>query len=62
TRKVLKRSLSNGSTSTPSTMEIPKGYFAIYVGEEAVCGLCITIKRTNISGIAATGRGTVWRV
>ncbi|KAM0012736.1 putative small auxin-up RNA [Helianthus debilis subsp. tardiflorus] len=32
-RQILKRSLSNGS-STPASMDIPKGYFAIYVGEQ----------------------------
>ncbi|MFS7954953.1 putative small auxin-up RNA [Helianthus anomalus] len=32
-RKILKRSLSNGST-TSASMDIPKGYFAIYVGEQ----------------------------
>ncbi|KAJ0568476.1 putative small auxin-up RNA [Helianthus annuus] len=32
-RKILKRSLSNGST-TPASMEIPKGYLSIYVGEQ----------------------------
>ncbi|KAI7751969.1 hypothetical protein M8C21_022065 [Ambrosia artemisiifolia] len=32
-RKILKRSLSN-SSRTPATMDIPKGYFAIYVGEQ----------------------------
>ncbi|KAI3745165.1 hypothetical protein L1987_58271 [Smallanthus sonchifolius] len=32
-RKILKRSLSNGS-STPASMDIPKGYFPIYVGEQ----------------------------
>ncbi|KAJ0433884.1 putative small auxin-up RNA [Helianthus annuus] len=29
----LKRSLSNGG-STPASMDIPKGYFAMYVGEQ----------------------------
>ncbi|KAJ0447801.1 putative small auxin-up RNA [Helianthus annuus] len=33
TRQILKRSLSNGG-STPASMDIPKGYFAIYVGEQ----------------------------
>ncbi|KAI7751971.1 hypothetical protein M8C21_022067 [Ambrosia artemisiifolia] len=32
-RKILKRSLSNGN-STPTSMDIPKGYFAIYVGQQ----------------------------
>ncbi|KAI7740732.1 hypothetical protein M8C21_005903 [Ambrosia artemisiifolia] len=32
-RQILKRSLSNGS-STPASMGIPKGYFAVYVGEQ----------------------------
>ncbi|KAI7751972.1 hypothetical protein M8C21_022068 [Ambrosia artemisiifolia] len=32
-RKILKRSLSNGGR-TPISMDIPKGYFAIYVGEQ----------------------------
>ncbi|KAM0012727.1 putative small auxin-up RNA [Helianthus debilis subsp. tardiflorus] len=32
-RQNLKRSLSNGG-STPASMDIPKGYFAIYVGEQ----------------------------
>ncbi|KAI3795499.1 hypothetical protein L1987_38154 [Smallanthus sonchifolius] len=32
-RQILKRSLSN-SSSTPTSMDIPKGYFAIYVGEQ----------------------------
>ncbi|KAJ0447804.1 putative small auxin-up RNA [Helianthus annuus] len=31
-RQILKRSLSNGGT--PASMDIPKGYFAIYVGEQ----------------------------
>ncbi|KAI7751970.1 hypothetical protein M8C21_022066 [Ambrosia artemisiifolia] len=32
-KKLLKRSLSNGS-NTPTSMDIPKGYFAIYVGQQ----------------------------
>ncbi|MFS8024912.1 hypothetical protein Hanom_Chr16g01468861 [Helianthus anomalus] len=32
-RQILERSLSNGG-STPASMDIPKGYFAIYVGEQ----------------------------
>ncbi|KAI7751975.1 hypothetical protein M8C21_022071 [Ambrosia artemisiifolia] len=32
-RKILKRSLSNGG-NTPASMDIPKGYFPIYVGEQ----------------------------
>ncbi|KAI7725195.1 hypothetical protein M8C21_016638 [Ambrosia artemisiifolia] len=32
-RQILKRPLSNGS-STPESMGIPKGYFAVYVGEQ----------------------------
>ncbi|KAI3745162.1 hypothetical protein L1987_58268 [Smallanthus sonchifolius] len=32
-RQILKRSLSNGS-STPACTDIPKGYFAVYVGEQ----------------------------
>ncbi|KAF5755585.1 putative small auxin-up RNA [Helianthus annuus] len=32
-RQILKRSPSNGG-STPASMDIPKGYFAIYVGEQ----------------------------
>ncbi|KAM0049339.1 putative small auxin-up RNA [Helianthus debilis subsp. tardiflorus] len=32
-RQILKRPLSNGG-STPASMDIPKGYFAIYVGEQ----------------------------
>ncbi|MFS8024923.1 putative small auxin-up RNA [Helianthus anomalus] len=32
-RQIPKRSLSNGG-STPASMDIPKGYFAIYVGEQ----------------------------
>ncbi|MFS8024907.1 hypothetical protein Hanom_Chr16g01468811 [Helianthus anomalus] len=32
-RQILKRSLSNGG-STPASMDFPKGYFAIYVGEQ----------------------------
>ncbi|KAL8228407.1 hypothetical protein R6Q57_015991 [Mikania cordata] len=32
-RQILKRSTSNGR-STPATMDIPKGYLAIYVGEK----------------------------
>ncbi|KAM0012726.1 putative small auxin-up RNA [Helianthus debilis subsp. tardiflorus] len=32
-RKILKRSLSNGG-STPASMDIPKGYFPIDVGEQ----------------------------
>ncbi|KAJ0433865.1 putative small auxin-up RNA [Helianthus annuus] len=32
-RQILKRSLSNGG-STPASMDIPKGYFAVYVGEQ----------------------------
>jgi len=31
-KKVLRRSFSNGSNSSAS-MDIPKGYFAVYVGE-----------------------------
>ncbi|KAM0049352.1 putative small auxin-up RNA [Helianthus debilis subsp. tardiflorus] len=32
-RQILKRPLSNGG-STHASMDIPKGYFAIYVGEQ----------------------------
>ncbi|KAM0012757.1 putative small auxin-up RNA [Helianthus debilis subsp. tardiflorus] len=32
-KQILKRPLSNGG-STPASMDIPKGYFAIYVGEQ----------------------------
>jgi SAUR family protein len=32
-KKILRRSLSNGSSTTAS-MDIPKGFFAIYVGEQ----------------------------
>ncbi|KAF5803817.1 putative small auxin-up RNA [Helianthus annuus] len=32
-KKILRRSLSNGSR-TPTYTDIPKGYFAIYVGEQ----------------------------
>ncbi|XP_076941898.1 auxin-responsive protein SAUR19-like [Bidens hawaiensis] len=32
-RQILKRSHSNGSSNAAST-EIPKGYFAVYVGEQ----------------------------
>lgn len=32
-RQVLQRSLSNG-TRTPTTMDVPKGCFTVYVGEE----------------------------
>ncbi|KAJ0447784.1 hypothetical protein HanRHA438_Chr17g0816191 [Helianthus annuus] len=32
-RQILKRSLSNGG-STPASMDIPQGNFAIYVGEQ----------------------------
>ncbi|KAL8228404.1 hypothetical protein R6Q57_015988 [Mikania cordata] len=32
-RQIIKRSLSSG-TNTPSSMCIPKGYLAIYVGEQ----------------------------
>ncbi|KAM0049333.1 putative small auxin-up RNA [Helianthus debilis subsp. tardiflorus] len=32
-RQILKLSLSNGG-STPASMDIPKGYFALYVGEQ----------------------------
>ncbi|KAD4982001.1 hypothetical protein E3N88_18672 [Mikania micrantha] len=32
-KQILKRSLSNGSR-TPSSMDIQRGYFAIYIGEQ----------------------------
>ncbi|KAK9065538.1 hypothetical protein SSX86_014939 [Deinandra increscens subsp. villosa] len=32
-KQILRRSFSNGS-GTSTSMDIPKGYFAIYVGEE----------------------------
>ncbi|XP_076941897.1 auxin-induced protein X15-like [Bidens hawaiensis] len=32
-KQILRRSLSNGRR-TPSSTDIPKGYFAIYVGEQ----------------------------
>ncbi|XP_071697007.1 auxin-responsive protein SAUR21-like [Rutidosis leptorrhynchoides] len=32
-KKILRRSFSNGSNTTTS-MDIPKGYFALYVGEK----------------------------
>ncbi|KAK4258537.1 hypothetical protein QN277_004979 [Acacia crassicarpa] len=33
-RKILRRSLSRGKEATSMSPKVPKGYFAVYVGEE----------------------------
>ncbi|KAM0056838.1 hypothetical protein Hdeb2414_s0006g00223171 [Helianthus debilis subsp. tardiflorus] len=58
-KKILRRSLSNGSRTATYT-HIPKGYFAIYVGEQEKKWHMVPIKRTFVSGLTASGGGRVW--
>ncbi|XP_050378923.1 auxin-induced protein 15A-like [Argentina anserina] len=47
TRRILTRSLSNGSQTASKTSDIPKGYFAVYVGESQKKRFVIPISYLN---------------
>ncbi|KAL8228406.1 hypothetical protein R6Q57_015990 [Mikania cordata] len=45
-RQIFKRSMSN-VRSTPATMDIPKGYLAIYVGEQEKKRFVVSVSLLN---------------
>ncbi|KAL6198735.1 hypothetical protein ACLB2K_028524 [Fragaria x ananassa] len=46
-KRSLIRSLSNGNQTAPKTLDIPKGYFAVYVGESQKKRFVIPISYLN---------------
>ncbi|KAL6178613.1 hypothetical protein ACLB2K_050131 [Fragaria x ananassa] len=47
TKRNLTRSSSNGNQTAPKTLDIPKGYFAVYVGESQKKRFVIPISYLN---------------